>query len=324
MASLAALKTRAARLCNGAYLALPGPLRRALRVTLHAARLWTSQDGTELGASIAFYSMFALGPLLIIAIAIAGAVFGAEAARGQVVDQIASLVGQDAADTIEKMIASAWRSQRGGLAAALGVVTLLVGASGVFAELRKALNRIGRVMPQAPGLGAFVRARLMAFALVLGFGFLIVASLLLSAAVAAVTQWLSLRMPVLAGALTLLDFALSSAVLACAFWVFLRWLPDRAPRRRSAAVGALASALLFAVGKHLIGLYLGRVSTADSFGAAGSLVVVMLWVYYSSQILLFGAALAWALDGVRAEDPQPAPHGDAAQGAGALDWRTRA
>jgi membrane protein len=307
MGTLAALKVRAAR----CYALLPAPLRRGLHVTTEAARLWTSQGGTELGASIAFYSMFALGPLLIIAIAIAGAVFGAEAARGQIVDQIASLVGQDAADAIEKMIASAWRSNRSGYAAALGVATLLAGASGVFAELRKALNRIGRVPPASPGLGAFVRARLMAFALVLGFGFLIVASLLLSAAVAAVTQWLSLRMPVLAGALTLFDFGVSSLVLACAFWGFLRWLPDRAPGRHAAMVGALASALLFAVGKHFIGLYLGRVSTADSFGAAGSLVVVMLWVYYSSQILLFGAALAWALDGVRAEDEQPAPRGEA-------------
>lgn len=303
MAQLAALKTRATRL----YLMLPGSLRRGLKVTLEAARLWTSQDGTELGASIAFYSMFALGPLLIIAIAIAGAVFGAEAARGQIVDQIASLVGQDAADAIEKMIASAWRSNSTGLAAALGVGTLLVGASGVFAELRKALNRIGRVQPETGSLGAFVRARLIAFALVLGFGFLIVASLLLSAAVAAVTQWLSLRMPVLAGVLTLFDFGFSLAVLAMAFWVFLRWLPDKAPSRSAAVVGAVASSLLFAVGKHLIGLYLGRVSTTSSFGAAGSLVVVMMWVYYSSQILLFGAAVAWALDGVRAEDVQPPP-----------------
>ncbi|MED5618955.1 YihY/virulence factor BrkB family protein [Ideonella sp. BN130291] len=286
---------------------LPAPVRRWLQVATEGLRLWISQDGTELGASIAFYSLFALAPLLVVGIAIAGAVFGADAARGEIVDQIAGLVGRDAARSIESMIASAWRSDRSGFAAVLGVLTLLVGASGVFAELRKALNRIGRVPVRASAIGTFVRARLIAFALVLGFGFLIVASLLASAALSAVSGWLSRVMPVLAGVLAFSDFALSVCVLAAAFWAFLRWLPDRGPSRRAALVGAIVSSLLFALGKHFIGLYLGRVSTIDSFGAAGSLVVVMLWVYYSSQILLFGAALAWALDGVRAEHPQPAP-----------------
>jgi len=302
MERLAALKARAAR----AYGRLPARMRRSLGTGWEAARLWVSQDGTELGASIAFYSMLSLGPLLIIAIAIAGAVFGPEAARGQIVGQIADLVGTDAAEAIEKMIASAWRSNSRGFAALVGVATLLLGASGVFAELRKALNRIGRVQPLNTGVTGFVRAKLLAFALVLGFGFLIVASLLLSAALAGVTLWLSARMPVLADALTLFDFAFSTAVLAVAFWFFLQTLPDRAPTWHASVAGAVTSALLFAVGKHLIGLYLGRVSTTSSFGAAGSLVVVMMWVYYSSQILLFGAAVAWAIDGVRAEDEQPA------------------
>ncbi len=287
------------------YGLLPWPLRRSLRVGGAALKLWVSQDGTELGASIAFYSLFALAPLLVVAIAIAGAVFGPEAARGQVVDQISGLLGTEAAKSIETMIASAWRSDRTGLAAVAGMLTLLVGASGVFAELRKALNRIGRVPPRPSALGTFVRARLTAFALVLGFGFLIVASLLLSAALAAVSGWLGGLIPLLADVLTLVDLVLSMTVLSVAFWAFLRWLPDQAPGWRAALVGAIASALLFAVGKHLIGLYLGRVSTTSSFGAAGSLVVVMLWVYYTSQILLFGAAVAWAIDGVRAEHPQP-------------------
>jgi membrane protein len=286
---------------------MPGLPRRTLVVAWEAARLWISEDGTELGASIAFYSMFALAPLLIVAIAIAGAVFGPAAARGEIVAQIGGLVGDEAAQTIERMVGDAWHSHNSGFAAAVGVGVLLVGASGVFVEMRKAFNRIGRIDMLPAGIGTFVRARLVAFALVLGFGFLIVASLLLSAALSAITQWLALRLPLVAELLTLVDFSLSFVVLGVAFMAFLRWLPDRAPRWRSAAIGAVVSSLLFAVGKQLIGLYLGRVSTTSSFGAAGSLVVVLLWVYYSAQILLYGAAVAWARDGVRAEQPAPKP-----------------
>jgi len=287
------------------WVSLPTVMRDLLRHGYEAARLWVAEEGSNLGASIAFYSMFALAPLLVVAIAIAGAVFGAEAARGQIVDQISGLVGKEAAESIQTMIASAWRSDRSGLAAAVGVVTLLIGASGVFAGLRQALNRIGRVPAAQAALSAFVRARLIAFALVLGFGFLMIVSLLLSAVLTAFTDCLSARMPVLAGALTLLDWAVSALVLSAAFTAFLRWLPDRPPRWRSAMVGAVVSALLFVLGKQLIALYLGRSSTANSFGAAGSFAVVMLWIYYTAQILLFGAAMAWSIDGVRAETPHP-------------------
>jgi membrane protein len=283
----------------------PAPVRALGNTFVQSVRLWVSEDGTELGASIAFYSMFAMAPLLVIAIAIAGAVFGPDAARGEIYGQIAGLVGDEPAKAIEHMIASAWQSRLSGTAAGVGVVTLLVGASGVFAELRKALNRIGRVRQGSSGLSTFLRARLVAFALVLGTGFLVVASLLLSAALSGLSAWLSRRWPVLQAALTLVDVAVSLGVLSLAFLALLRWLPDRALRWRSAAAGALTSALLFSLGKQLIGLYLGRVSVTSSFGAAGSLVVVLLWVYYSSQILLYGAAVGWTLDGVRAEHSAP-------------------
>jgi membrane protein len=172
--------------------------------------------------------------------------------------------------------------------------------------MRKALNRIGHVQPKSGALGTFVRARLVAFALVLGFGFLLVASLLLSAALTAFTDYLSKAMPILARTLALLGFVLSTAVLTVAFAAFLRWLPDSPPRWGPVWVGAIVSAVMFSLGKELIGMYIGRVSVTNSFGAAGSVVVIMLWVYYSSQILLFGAAMTWALEGVRAEQPQPA------------------
>ncbi|MCW7536370.1 YihY/virulence factor BrkB family protein [Aquabacterium sp. A7-Y] len=286
-----------------AWSAVPRPLRRPVAVTIQAVNVWADEQGPQLGASIAFYSMFALAPLLVIVITIAGAVFGEEAARGQIVGQIQELVGLDAARSIEAMIASSWRSDNSGLAGLLGVAALLVGASGVFVALRNALNRLGRLTEQPTGLGAFVRARLVAFALVLGFGFLSIVSLIASAALAALGAYLSQRFPPLGGVIAALDVTVSTIVLSFAFAALLRWLPESPPAWPAAWRGALVSALLFAVGKHLIGLYLGRASVSSSYGAAGSFVVLMLWVYYASQILLLGAALAWCLNGARGVPP---------------------
>ena len=202
---------------------------------------------------------------------------------------------------------SAWRHPHGLVATLLGVGSLLIGATGVFGELRSALNAIGHVKARKSGLGTLVRARLVAFALVLGFGFLSIASLVLSAATAGLGAYLGRRWQNvgegLAAALALLDVLLSTAVLTLAFAALLRWLPDTPPSWRAARWGALCSALLFAIGKHLIGLYLARAGVASAYGAAGSLVVIMLWVYYSAQILLFGAALGASLDGRGARSP---------------------
>lgn len=275
---------------------VPTPLREPLHVLYGAAERWIDVSGPQLGASIAFYTMFALAPLLVITIAIAGAVFGPEAARGQIVGEIKGLVGPVAAQAIEGMIETAWREPGGFRAAAIGVLTLLIGATGVFAELRRTLNLIAKVTPDASVIGAFLRVRLTAFALVLGCGFLAIASLILSAALAGVTQFLSSQYAVLGAMATVLDVAISVTVLSLAFAALIRWLPDRPPRRRAVWIAAIASAVLFAVGKSLIGLYLGRASVASSYGAAGSFVVMMLWVYYSSQILLFGAAVGQISD----------------------------
>ncbi|WP_280156220.1 YihY/virulence factor BrkB family protein [Piscinibacter sp. XHJ-5] len=269
---------------------------RPLRLCAQATERWLDEGGPALGASIAFYTMFAVAPLLVVAIAIAGAVFGPDAARGHIVGEIQGLVGSAAAKSIEAMVESAWLHPHGLLAAVLGIVTLLLGASGVFSALRRALNAIGRVAPLPSAFGALVRARLIAFALVLGFGFLAVASLLVSAALAALGKYLSSRYPGMSSLFALFDVAVSTAVLVVAFFSLLRWLPDVPPSRHAVWIGAACSALLFAIGKHLIGLYLARASVASSYGAAGSFVVVMLWVYYSAQILLFGAALAATLD----------------------------
>lgn len=272
------------------------PRDNPLHMAGEAMLRWSHDGGPQLGAAIAFYTMFAVAPLLVVAIAIAGAVLGADAARGHIVGQIEGLVGPSAARGIEEMIASAWQSPHGLLAGTLGVITLLVGASGVFAQLRKALNAIGHVAPLPSLFSGMVRARLVAFALVLGFGFLAIASLLVSAVMAALGAYLATRYEGLAELFALLDVAISTGVLVVAFAALLRWLPDVPPSRRAMWIGAICSALLFAIGKHLIGMYLARASIASSYGAAGSFVVVMLWVYYSAQILLFGAALAATVD----------------------------
>ena len=289
------------------------PRWRPLRVGVQAGRRWMDAGGAQMGAAIAFHTMFALAPLLVVAIAVAGAVFGPDAARGHIVGEIAGMVGPVAARGIEAMIASAWHNPHGLLAAALALVALLMGASGVFSSLRQAINGITGTAATTSALSALVRARLIAFALVLGFGFLAIASLLLSAAMAALGEFLSDVYSGLSPLIALLDVGVSTLVIAVAFAALLRWLPDVPPSRRAVWGGALCSALLFAIGKHLIGLYLARASVASSYGAAGSFVIVMLWVYYSAQILLYGAALAATLDSAQPGPvPGPARKGEAA------------
>lgn len=282
---------------DGLARALPVPLRPSARLAVLAARLWVSEGGPLYGAAIAFYTMFALAPLLVLAIWIAGLVFGAEAARGGIGAQIETLVGPTAARGIEALVASAWREPGGGIAGLLALLALLLGASGVFVQLRHALNAMmgGASALPSPVTG-FVRARLVAFVLVLGFGILAIGSLLASAALAAFGAWLSARLPWLSAALALADVALSTLVIAAGFAALLRWLPDAPPSWRAIRVGAFAAALLFSLGKHGIGLYLGRAGIASGYGAAGSFVVVMLWMYYSAQILLYGASLGRVLD----------------------------
>lgn len=240
--------------------------------------------------------MFALAPMLVLAIAAAGLFFGADAVRGQIFGQIQGVVGPDAAETIEAMIRSANR-QRGGLTASmLGSATLFVGATGVFMELRRALNAIGSVQARPSAVSALLRARLMGLALVLGMGFLSIVSLVLSAVLSALGEFMARAGSTLQHALlTLLDLASSTLLLAVAFAALLHWLPDVPPPRRGTWSGAFCSALLFALGKHLIGLYLVTTGVSSSYGAAGSFVMIMLWVYYSAQILLFGGALAFAM-----------------------------
>jgi membrane protein len=270
---------------------------------------WSERGGAQLGASIAFYSIFALAPLLVVAIAVAGLAFGPDAVRGRVVEELGGLLGTTAAEAIEALIASAWRPEQGAIAGAVGVVTLLVAASGVMVELKRALNvMLDRSVTERSILSAFVRARLTAFAMVLGVGFLTIVSLLLSAAVAAVASYLPPHFPELKLLLAALDLSASVLVITAAFAALIRWLPDRPPPARVVAIGAATAALLFSVGKWLVGIYIARASVVSTYGAAGSLVVLIIWVFYTSQALLIGVAFGRQFERrVRSGPSEPEP-----------------
>jgi membrane protein len=235
--------------------------------------------------------MFSIAPLLLIAIAIAGLVFGQEAARGNIVHEIEGTVGRPAGEAIQTMLSHT--SSTGGsiTATVVGVVILLLGASGVFVQLQDALNTIWKVAPR-PGrtIREMIRDRFLSFSTVLGLGFLLLVSMIISAALSALNQFLTPE--ALPGGTYLwqgINLLVSLAILTVLFALIFKYLPDAKITWHHVWIGAGVTAVLFTLGKYLIGLYLGRGSTTSTFGAAGSLVVILVWVYYSSQLILFGA-----------------------------------
>ncbi len=240
------------------------------------------------GASIAYYTIFSIGPILLIVIAIAGFVFGNEAAQGAIVGQLQGLMGRDAAQTIQSALAGAGQSKSGIVATVIGIVTLLLAATGVFGELQYALNQIWKAKP-AEGVTGMIKARAASLGLVATFGFLLLVSLVISAALAAVGSWLNAYIPWAATLLQIATFVVSLLILTLMFAAVYKILPDRQLTWKDVGIGAFATALLFTIGKTIIGLYIGNTSPASGFGAAGALVVFLLWVYYSSQIILLGA-----------------------------------
>jgi len=253
---------------------------------------WKEDDALSLGAALAYYTVFSLAPLLVVVIAVAGLAFGREAVEGQLVHQIDGLIGRQGAEAVQTMIAHTARTGSGGLAAVIGLVTILFGASGVFTQLQKSLNKIWEVEPRPDqGISGLVRARALSFGMVLAIGFLLLVSLIAAAALAALDTYLTGLLPGLETLLQVLSFLLSLALVTLLFAMIFRYLPDVRIAWRDVWLGALVTSLLFAVGKVLIGLYLGHSSTASSYGAAGSLVVLLLWIYYSAQILFFGAEI---------------------------------
>lgn len=260
---------------------------KLLKATFDA---WTEDNALRLSAALAYYSIFSIAPLLIIAISVAGLALGEEAVRGQLEDQLQEYVGPQAAASVQSMIQSAARPADGWIGATVGFAVLLLGASGVFAQLKDALNTVWEVKVKAKkGVVGFVRERLVNFSMVLVIGFLLLTSLLLTTALAALNGYVEqfLGMPEFLG--TLLGSVVSLGVVTILFAFIFKVLPDARVEWRHVWIGAAVTAFLFELGKFGLSFYLGRESTASSFGAAGSVVLLLLWVYYASCILLFGA-----------------------------------
>jgi membrane protein len=256
---------------------------------------WMADRADQLGAALAFYSILSVAPLLIVAIAIAATAFGEEAARGELVSQIQGMVGAEGAQAVQAMLKHARRPGAGVLATILGIITLLFGATGVFGQLQSSLNQIWDVAPR-PGRGIWgvVRDRLLSLAMVGGAGFLLLVSLVMSTVIAAMSHFLSTQFPgadmVWQRGSDLVSLLMITLILALIY----RYLPDAKVAWRDVVVGAIVTALLFTVGKLLIGIYLGRSALGSAYGAAGSFVVLIVWIYYSSQIIFFGAELTQA------------------------------
>jgi len=244
----------------------------------------------RLGAALAYYTIVSLAPLLVIVLALAGLVFGEQAAEGQVKGQIESLVGQEGGKAVEQMVANADKPKTGTVATVVGVVMLLFGAMGLFGQLQDALNTIWGVQPK-PGRGVMgiVRDRFLSFSMVLGTAFLLLVSLVVSAGLSVVGKAFGEWGLGVVG--QCLNLAISVVVISVLFAMIYRFLPDAKIVWKDVWFGAAITAVLFTIGKYLIGVYLAQAGTASAYGAAGSLAVLLIWLYYSSQIFLFGAEL---------------------------------
>jgi membrane protein len=251
---------------------------------------WQSDEALNLGAALAYYTVFSLAPLLVLVIAIAGVVLGRAAAEGQLVEQIGGLVGKAGAEALQGMIARASGPKAGLLMSLASIATMALGATSVFGQLQHSLNKIWNAPPpKRSGLRAQVRKRAVGFGMILGIGFLLLVSLALSAALAGVHDLLERHAPYASRILPLMNFLLSFGVITALFALIFKVLPDVDMQWRDVWPGGAVTALLFTVGKTVIGIYLGRAGVTSVYGAAGSFVLLLLWVYYSAQILFLGA-----------------------------------
>jgi membrane protein len=279
-----------------------------------AAVNWVHDYAQSMGAALAFYTIFSIAPLLLIVISIAGMVFGEASARGEIFDQLNALLGPQGALAVQGLIESAGKPAESVLATAFGLILLYIGATSVFAELQDALDRIWRAPARIghTGVWRFVRARLLSFGMILGIGFLLMVSLAFSAGLAALSRWWG---PLFSGWETIaraIDLALGIVLATAVFAMIYKALPRVRVDWKDVWIGAAVTSLLFVTGKFLIGAFIGQSGIATGFGAAASLIVVLLWVYYSAQIFLFGAEFTWVYShkyGSRKGSPSPVAGG---------------
>ena len=270
---------------------------------------WNTHNAPRLGAALAFYTILSLSPLILLAIALAGLAFSPATAQAHIVNEVQTMIGAEGAKAVETMLANAHKPAAGLLGSVLGLLSLLFGASGVFGELRSALNLIWDVQPdESAGVLGMLRERVFSFGMVLSIGFLLMVSLIMSAGLAAVGKFFGGLLPLPASVLMVFNFLVSFVGIAALFALIFRFVPAAKVRFRDMWPGALVTALLFTIGKTLIGLYLGKSSVGSPYGAAGSVIVVIVWVYYSAQIFFFGAEFTHAY----ASRHLPAAQGDSA------------
>jgi len=270
----------------------------------------------RLGAALAYYTIFSLAPLLLIVIAISGLAFGHDAAQNKIFEQLRGFLGSQAAVSVQDMVKNAAKPKSGTVATIIGIVTLIFGASGVFGQLKDALNTIWDVKPrEGGGILTLVKDRFLSFAMVLGVGFLLLVSLVIDTAITAIGTYAGSHLPGGEVLWHVAELIFSFCVITVLMAMIFRLLPDLKIEWRDVWLGAAITSLLFVLGKFALGIYFAKSAVGSSFGAAGSLVIVLLWVYYSAQILLFGAEFTQVYarahgslkDAKQAEAPQPAP-----------------
>jgi membrane protein len=256
---------------------------------------WRDDFAPSMGAGISYYTVFSIAPLIIIVVAIAGFFFGSDAASGYLYAQLADLLGDQGADVVKDMVESSQKSGQGIIATVTGSALLLAGATGVFAELQNDLDRIWKApaAKKTEGIWGMIRGRILTLGMVVSVGFLLLVSLVVSAALSALGKWWGGFFENFEWLLQVLDFVVSLGVITVMFALMYKILPRVSIGWRDVWIGALVTSLLFAIGKVLVGLYLGKSNVASSFGTAGSLVVLLVWVYYSAQIFLLGAEFTW-------------------------------
>ena len=285
-----------------------GLLKNVFQLLKKSFFAWINGSAQKMAAAISFYTIFSMVPLFMIALAIAGFFFGADAAGHELFSRLASLIGESAAKSVESMVTiAAQHPSSGTLATIVAASTLLIGASGLFIELQTGLNSVSNVKHvQEWGVMAFLKTRLLSFAMVLGIGFLLLVSLIASVAISALGNLLG---GLFAGQelfLNIVNFLLSLGIVTILFALIYKVLPDVVVRWRAVAVGGFIAAVLFNSGKFLLGFYLTHSDIATMYGAPGSLMVILLWVYYSSQILFFGAEATGAYAALFDVREQPA------------------
>jgi membrane protein len=266
------------------------PLKVVWGIAHDTVSAWITHNASSLGAALAFYTLFSIAPILVIAMAVAGSVFGPNVAETQVLGEMQGLLGEAGAKAVQGLLASAHQSGLKGIAAAIGIVTLLIGATSVFGELQNTLDYIWK-SPKKSSVAwwRILRSRILSVGLILGVGFLLMVSLIVSAALAALGAWFGTFLVQWRVLLPALDLILSLGLTTVLFAMIYKYVPRENIAWGDVWIGGLVTACLFTVGKQLIGLYLGRSSLSSAYGAAGSIMVLLLWIYYSAQIFLLGA-----------------------------------